>query len=109
MKTLGPIEALGTIWYIEVFDESVDSGAVLSHTKDFLEEFESRYSRFRPSSWLSKLNQERVFSNPDPEFLAILQASLKYYEETAGDFNIAIGERMEASGYDKDYLIRVLN
>jgi thiamine biosynthesis lipoprotein len=77
--------------------------AIQIAVEDFFCEFERRYSRFKPDSWLSQLNQDRVFNNPDPEFVQLLRQSLDSYQETGGVFNIAIGEQMDASGYDPSY------
>jgi thiamine biosynthesis lipoprotein len=103
MMLLESYEALGTRWYIEILEDVSDIEIVRNETKEFLEKFEARYSRFRSNSWLSKLNQEKVFYNPDPEFVMLLNESLRYYEVTSGVFNIAIGEKMEQSGYDALY------
>lgn len=97
------LQALGTSWHIELLDTSIDVNLLQKETQDFLECFESRYSRFRTDSWVSILNREKVFNNPDSEFVRLLNESLRYYHMTKRVFNIAIGERMEQSGYDSEY------
>tara|TARA_B100000508_G_scaffold36168_2_gene27995 strand:+ start:9723 stop:10601 length:879 start_codon:yes stop_codon:yes gene_type:complete len=100
---LQPIEALGTIWHIELFEEYSDQTALRASIVDWLEEFESRYSRFLPDSWLTVLNSAGEFKNPDPQFVDLLTQALDYYDKTNGVFNVAIGEQLAKSGYDAEY------
>lgn len=100
---LPKIEALGTHWHIEVLDDSVNTEKLQTFTEDFLESFEQKYSRFRDNSDLSKLNMEGVFNDPSDEFLDILGRAESAYKDTDGVFNIAVGHKMETSGYDSDY------
>ncbi|MAZ30183.1 hypothetical protein CL655_02770 [bacterium] len=100
---LQPIEALGTVWHIELFEEVSDPTALRRSMVDWLEEYESRYSRFRSESWLSQLNRTGVFSSPDEQFVDLLTQALHYYQSTEGVFNIAIGEQLTKSGYDANY------
>ena len=102
MTVFGPHQALGTIWYVECFSD-IDEDQLATFVTDYLETFESRYSRFRSDSWLSVLNQTGEFKSPDPEFVALLRQGQSSYEATNGIFNIAVGERMNASGYDSQY------
>tara|TARA_B100000745_G_scaffold199280_1_gene131434 strand:- start:1856 stop:2734 length:879 start_codon:yes stop_codon:yes gene_type:complete len=101
--TLSPIKALGTVWHIELFEACDDQAALRKGIVEWLEEFESRYSRFRPDSWLSRLNQDGVFHNPNQQFVDLLNQALDYYYATGGVFNVAVGERLTKSGYDADY------
>ncbi len=100
---LPKIEALGTYWHIELFEDCADTTMLRDSITDWLEEYESRYSRFRPDSWLSKLNQDGEFVNPDPQFVELLKLSLDYYQKTNGVFNIAVGEKLVHAGYDAAY------
>ena len=100
---LRPITALGTEWHIEVLDKVSDIDELQIFTEEFIETFEQKYSRFRSDSDLSKLNTNGVFFNPSEEFLDILRQSESVYKSTRGIFNIAVGEKMETSGYDSDY------
>lgn len=100
---LPKIEALGTHWHIELFEDCADATVLRNSIIDWLEEYESRYSRFRADSWLSKLNQNGEFRNPDPQFVVLLKLSLDYYQKTDEVFNIAVGEKLINAGYDADY------
>lgn len=97
------IEALGTYWHIELFEECGEKMLLHNSIVDWLEKYESRYSRFRLDSWLSRLNQDGVFHNPNQQFVDLLQQSLQYYEKTNGVFNVAIGEKLVNAGYDSIY------
>ena len=100
---LPKIEALGTHWHIELFEDCTDETALRNAIIDWLEEYESRYSRFRSDSWLSVLNRDGEFLNPDPQFVDLLNLSLDYYQKTDGVFNIAVGEKLLQAGYDDAY------
>ena len=106
---LQPIEALGTIWHIELFEEIDDFTALRSSVIDWLEEFESRYSRFRSDSWLSVLNRTGEFNYPDPQFVDLLTQALEYYDTTEAVFNIAVGDQLTKSGYDANYTFTATN
>lgn len=106
---LPKIEALGTYWHIELFEECSDEVALHSGIVDWLEEFESRYSRFRLDSWLSILNRTGEYQEPDSQFVDLLTQALNYYHATDGVFNIAVGERLTKSGYDADYTFTATN
>ena len=101
--TLSPIKALGTVWHIELFEAYDDHVTLRNSIVDWLEEFESRYSRFRPDSWLSTLNRTGEYKNPNAQFIDLLTLALEYYYATDGVFNVAVGERLTKSGYDANY------
>lgn len=105
MAIFGPIQALGTIWYFEFFSDTFDTKAAAA-TTNLMRTFEANYSRFQSYSWLTALNVDREFFNPDPEFVELLNLSIDYYKKTGGIFNIAVGEKMEAIGYDANYSLK---
>tara|TARA_B100000745_G_scaffold292321_1_gene233052 strand:+ start:1299 stop:2177 length:879 start_codon:yes stop_codon:yes gene_type:complete len=100
---LQPIEALGTIWHIEFFEEVTDDETIRKDIARWLAEFESRYSRFRSDSWLSILNRTGEYIAPHPQFVDLLTCALEYYHTTEGVFNVAVGEQLTKSGYDAAY------
>lgn len=100
---LESFEALGTVWYLELFEERSDYLRIRSNAIAWLEVFESRYSRFLTNSWLSVLNQTGTYADPNPQFTDILTRALDYYAATNETFNIAVGERLLKSGYDESY------
>jgi FAD:protein FMN transferase len=105
MALLPPITALGTQFYIEIWDEvPTETLEAIKNRLDFLlSKFEHNYSRFIPDSLISHLNQQRVIKNPTPEFVALLQQGIEFYNITDGILNLMIGEKIINSGYDTNY------
>ncbi len=105
MVSLPVISALGTKWWIEIYEElaedrkEVTYGDLLSVIKNF----EEAYSRFLPTSTVSLLNQTGEVQSPTPEFLALLTFGLKMHKETDGTFNFLLGKILENRGYDAEY------
>ncbi len=102
---LPAITALGTTWYVELFDDITTDKTDETHrlVSFFLANFEQTYSRFIPNSTLSKLNAERQLITPDAVTIQLLQLGQHYYEATNGIFNILLGEHLIARGYDSTY------
>ena len=76
----------------------------LAAARDVAETWEERFSRFRPLSELSQLNEAAGRPMPvSAEFLAVLDAALQAYERTGGLFNPAILPSLTALGYDRDF------
>ncbi len=98
-------EAIGTHFWIEIFDEI--SNEELEATKGRLEflssVFNEQYSRFRADSWISILNRERTLKNPGAECRALLTYGKKLYLESQTTFNFLTGHIQEARGYDAGY------
>jgi len=90
--------AMGTDWYVEA---SGVTESVLERIADLVERDEQRFSRFRASSALSRLNAERV-SN-DAELARCLRAAEVFRRDTAGAFDAGIGAAMVAAGYERDF------
>jgi thiamine biosynthesis lipoprotein len=98
-------KALGTIWWIEIFDEmdteSLD--VTFADIEHFVAEFENRYSRFKPDSLISQLNSKRILNNPDPHCMDFLTYGKSLFLRTGTHFNILTGHILEARGYDANY------
>lgn len=103
MTTLGPIAALGTRWYIELFEPVLDEAVLTSQIHDYLLAFEYKFSRFKADSLLTKLNQSGQLTDADDETLNLFTKALEMYEATHGVFNIAVGAELEAVGYNAAY------
>lgn len=103
--TLPTIGALGTSWWIEIFDDSNENRRHVIHDDcaAFLRNFEERYSRFKPASYISRLNAERTLTSPDPELITLLTFGCAQYKRTHGIFNIMVGSKLVESGYDATY------
>lgn len=98
-------EAIGTVWWIEIFDEIDDNTltVVKDHCERFCEVFNQRYSRFLPDSLVSKLNRERMLERPDEECRALLSYGKQLYIRSGTAFNYLTGHILEARGYDATY------
>ncbi len=104
MIKIGPIEKLGTIWFFEFFDlEKKDLDKIENKIFQIMDNFENDYSRFLENSKLNILNKNKIFENPDKEFLELLSLAEKSFFQTNGAFNILVGDFLEKSGYDKKY------
>ena len=104
MIRCGPINKLGTIWWFEFFDLAEErKEEVLSKLLSIMGKFEGSYSRFRPDSVVSLLNESKILEDPSEEFLSLLTLAQRAWQETQGVFNIAVGSYLEKTGYDRDY------
>ncbi len=91
--------ALGTEWYI-----TTDKRLSLMHERQILAlvyDFQSNYSRFESSSFVSKLNTEKVLENPPLEMVSMVRFAMQMYDLSDGLFNISVGAKLEQSGYGK--------
>lgn len=98
-------EAIGTHWWIEVFDNI--SNEELEATQGRLEllcsNFNNEFSRFKADSQISILNRERILENPSEECRTLLLYGKKLYLESQTTFNFLTGHILEARGYDANY------
>lgn len=97
--------ALGTSWWIEVFDtitaHTLES--LRSDIESFANDYENRYSRFKPDSLVSRLNHERVLFSPDDTCISIFTYAKQLYMRSNTKFNVLTGHILEGRGYDARY------
>lgn len=91
-------EALGTTWTLELPTES-DSAITLG-VRACLETFEQKYSRFRPTSEVSVLNQTKRILNPSTTLVDMLRYGVTLYQYSNERFNILTGHIQDARGYN---------
>lgn len=106
MSTLLPaIKALGTVWWIEIFEDISDkkAEAVYDGLGFFITTFENKFSRFKPDSLVGELNQNHTLTTTDADFKFLIHKSQQLFLETNGLFNILLGEILENTGYEQDY------
>ena len=105
MLKIGPIEALGTVWWFEVFTPLKETKA--QEIEDLLrlrlQSFNNTYSRFNLDSVVSELNTHGELHNPSDELLTLLKLGQEYHQATAGIFNFLTGSNQEQNGYDTDH------
>jgi len=101
-------KALGTQWWIEIFQDLTDKrqDEVKNFVLSFVSAYEHNYSRFKPDSVLSTLNHDRVFLNPTPEFIKLLEYGKQLYLRSDTHFNLLTGHILESKGYDAAYTFR---
>ena len=106
MSTVLPaIKALGTVWWIEIFDDISEekAEAVYDGLGFFITTFENKLSRFKPDSLVGQLNQNHTLTTTDPDFNFLIHESQRLFLETNGLFNILLGKILENIGYDQNY------
>ena len=106
MLTLPTLYALGTHFWIEIFDEQVTEETldkIFGLVQGFLTKFENDYSRFTATSLISRLNTSRELLDSPLELAELLRLGVKLYDDTNGIFNLLIGETLAARGYDAAY------
>ena len=93
-------EALGTVWYIEVFDnEASYTKEVLIHTLEHaIQSFQRNYSRFEPDSIVSTLNKQKKVPQ-DTHLLAMLTRAQDMYVQTERVFDMYIERDLIKKGY----------
>lgn len=98
-------EALGTKWWITVFDEIPKETlhGIFNTLKHSTHIYEARYSRFKPDSLISKLNRDRTLDDPDKELCRLLTYGKSLYIRSNTKFNLLTGHILEARGYNTDY------
>ncbi len=108
MSIIHEFPALGTTWWIELFDELSESqrAVIYDDCALFVANFEATYSRFKNNSFVSILNRERTVTDVDPSTITLLRYTKQLYLATAGHFNVLVGDTLEARGYDSTYSFR---
>ncbi len=98
-------EAIGTHWWIEIFDDIPDEKleATLGRLKLLASTFNTEYSRLRDDSFIGILNRERKLENPTEECRALLAYGKQLYLRSEEAFNPLVGHILEARGYDAGY------
>lgn len=99
------ITALGTHWWIEVFDDisTERREGITDSITTLLSSIENRFSRFREDTLVGTLNRERTVVTSDPDLKVLIGHGRDMYRKTKGAFNILVGDALIARGYDSNY------
>jgi thiamine biosynthesis lipoprotein len=99
------IAALGTHWWIEVFDDisTERRDGISDSITTLLSSIENRFSRFRDDSLVGTLNRERTIVTTEPDLKVLIGYGRDMYRKTKGAFNILVGDALVARGYDSNY------
>ncbi len=101
-------ESMGTHWEISIWDhispielDKIKTGIVLLSQK-----FDETYSRFKPTSLVSKISEKTgVYDVPD-DFLEMLRVYFDLYEVSDKKLNPLIGFTISDLGYDAVYSLK---
>lgn len=98
-------EALGTTWWVEIFEEVDDKrlDELTESIKALVRSIETRFSRFLPDSLITTLNTARILSSNDADLFTLIKLGQDFYTATNGVFNCLLGEHIESRGYDAEY------
>jgi FAD:protein FMN transferase len=94
-------DALGTHWWIEPLSHSTIPEILRKRIISKVQSFESRYSRFRPTSLVSQLNRKKHIKNPPPELVEMMRFGIEMFDRTDGLFNMSVGGKLVRIGYGK--------
>lgn len=103
------LEALGSKWWFTIFDKlsAKEQKQVKESAIRVLNNFENLYSRFKPDSLISILNNEKVLEKYPQELFEMLTICNQASSLTKGAFNIFVGSVLENSGYDQNYSFEI--
>lgn len=105
MEYLITFNAIGTKWWINIFDSVQEDKASKLNTEIELiaNDFESKYSRFIKSSLISRINNGENLKDIPIDLQNMFNIAEKVKKITDGHFNINIGGTLENLGYNSDY------
>ncbi len=108
MFLLNKYPALGTLFWIEVFDKELSEekvGEAAEDIKSFIIDFENKFSRFKKDSLVRLLSREQRVSF-DEDFYKMLTLGVSLEQKTKGLFSLFIGNRIIQKGYgSKEFLV----
>ena len=85
--------------------QKLDLGSAVQQVRSLLEALEARYSRYRPDSIVSVVNQRAgsgVFTELDPETQALLELAGRLWDASGGLFDITSGPLRQAWDFRAD-------
>lgn len=98
-------EAIGTHWQIDYSDQRTpEARAVLAgRIKQEITEFDKKFSRFRPDSWVADMAKSPGIFEVGEEVRELFDLYVELYQITNGAFTPLIGDTLESLGYDSEY------
>lgn len=103
---LNSYQALGTLWWIEFFDNlnQKEINEVSEKLKKEIFAFEQNYSRFKIDSELNTLNLNRELNNPSEDLILMINKGFEVAEISNNIFNLCVGGILEKRGYGNIFL-----
>lgn len=102
-------EAIGTSWQLDYTPPAAatfDPNQLDTRLHQLLNDFDQRYSRFRPDSWVSQLAGQAGTHVLPIDALPLLQLYHQLYLLTGGLFTPLVGQLLVAAGYDSQYSLQ---
>ncbi len=98
-------ESMGTHWKVEVWDEigDLEFENLMSEIIKMSNDFDNKYSRFKPDSFVTQISKITGVVEIDEDFLEILKIYFKINNLTNGKINPCIGNTISDFGYDANY------
>ena len=99
---LNKFEALGTLWYLEVFDkiDPEQLPGIREKVENLILTFQKKYSRFTPDSLLNDLNYDKSVDF-DNDLWEMLQLGESFNKDSLQTFDLFIKRNLENKGYGK--------
>jgi thiamine biosynthesis lipoprotein len=91
------LDCFGSKLYIDITSSS-DLDSLIAESFSFIEDFETKYSRFISGNTLDTLNQTKTWILP-PEIISLLELTKKVSSLTQGYFDITVLPILENNGY----------
>ncbi len=101
-------EGIGTKWQVDILDDidHLIAQDIWKQIEERIELYDKTYSRFRPDSLITKINERAgVYKLPE-EADKLLDIYRKLYNLTNGLFTPLIGQTLVDAGYDSTYSLK---
>jgi FAD:protein FMN transferase len=100
-------QAMGSPWEVDVFDcPDSEHGEIARLVRQYLDEFESTYSRFKSDSLIASFRNTSGIIEVPQTCMKMLNVCFDLYHATHGLFNPCIAQSLEDLGYDADYSLK---
>lgn len=98
-------EGIGTVWEVEVYNtiSHTDFDTLITNIQSLITEFDNRYSRFIPTSFVHDLTKKKGVVEVGEEFTQLLLYYIPLFKLTNGLFTPTVGTLLEQIGYDMEY------
>ena len=100
---------LGTIWIVELIDSVHFPTKLKNSILSEVQKFDNDYSRFKPSSYIGKLNIHKSILDPPEELIDMFSFAHKMFKVSQGVFNISVGGTLQRLRYGDTKTSRDVN
>lgn len=96
--TVFECDGIGTHWWFELHDAVVPPD-IEQLVTTAIADFDQAYSRFKPNSYIGRLNRDKQLLQPPRELYEMFLFGKQMYEISGGAFDMSIGGALHAAGY----------